>query len=279
MLETFINEAWVKDLDFEQSEKVDKSFISEHYKETESDILYQVPFQKKEAYVYILIEFQSTVNWFMALRVLHYMSSFWLDYAENHPKCPKLPPIFPIVLYSGEEPWMAATQLAHLWEQPNLFTAYQPQFRYFKIIENEYSQTQLLQIGNLVSTLFLAEIQPDIELPKNELLNSFDREEDKQAISLLLNWFKQLVVHGRRSTIDYHELKSVITSKQEAKAMLETAIEQEQQKRFEQGKVKGKTEGGGQKQSVTHQMVVYYLTQLKSFSYSTYPKKAIFIFL
>jgi len=49
LLETFVNEAWVKDLDFEQSEKVDKSFISEHYKETESDILYQVPFQLNRA--------------------------------------------------------------------------------------------------------------------------------------------------------------------------------------------------------------------------------------
>ena len=83
---------------------------------------------------------------------------------------------------------------------------YTPQFRYFKIAENEYSPAQLLQIRNIVSTLFLAETQYDLDLLKTELLNLFNREEDKAAISLLLNWFKQLVVHGRREAIDYEEL-------------------------------------------------------------------------
>ena len=42
LLETFVAEPWVKGLDFSRCETVDKSFISEHYKETESDLLYRV---------------------------------------------------------------------------------------------------------------------------------------------------------------------------------------------------------------------------------------------
>ena len=39
LIETFVKEDWVKDLDFDSCDTVDKSFISEHYKETESDII------------------------------------------------------------------------------------------------------------------------------------------------------------------------------------------------------------------------------------------------
>jgi hypothetical protein len=66
---------------------------------------------ESEAYIYILLEFQSTVTWFMVVRLLHYLSSFWLDYAENQPKQKKLPAVFPILLYSGEEKWTASTDL------------------------------------------------------------------------------------------------------------------------------------------------------------------------
>ena len=97
LLENFVDEAWVKDLDFDQCEKMEKSFISAHYKATESDLLYKVKVRGQEAYIYILLEFQSTVTWFMAVRFMHYLSSFWLDYAENQPKHKKLPTVFPLL--------------------------------------------------------------------------------------------------------------------------------------------------------------------------------------
>jgi len=243
LLECFVAQAWIKDIDFNQCEKLDKSYINPHYKETESDILYKVKFKQQDAYVYILIEFQSSNNPFMALRVLHYMSSIWLDYAENHPSNAKLPPIFPIVLYSGNERWTATTDFKELLEKPDLFEQYAPQFKYFKIAANEYTQTQLLKLSNVVSMLFLAETHQDIELLKEELLSLFDKKEDKHAISLLLNWFKQLMVHGHRKPIDYQALETIYHSKEEARTMLESAIAKERQTFYNKGKSEGKLEG------------------------------------
>lgn len=80
LIETFVNEDWVKDLDFESCEPVDKSFISDHYKETGSDIIYKLKLKEKEVYIFILIEFQSKVERFMALRVLNYITNFYTDY-------------------------------------------------------------------------------------------------------------------------------------------------------------------------------------------------------
>ena len=66
LVETFVDQTWVKDLDFSQCQAVDKSFVSGHYKETECDIVYQVKLKEKPAFVYLLIEFQSTVDRFIA---------------------------------------------------------------------------------------------------------------------------------------------------------------------------------------------------------------------
>ncbi|MDY6992226.1 MAG: DUF4351 domain-containing protein [Pseudomonadota bacterium] len=75
------------------------------------------------------------------------------------------------------------------------------------------------------------------------MLNLFDKEENKQAFSLLFNWFKQLVVHGRRESIDYEALERVYTRKTEVKNMLETAIAQEREKYFAQGEAQGEVQG------------------------------------
>ena len=42
LLETFVNQEWVNQLDFSTCETLDKSFISQHYQETESDLIYHI---------------------------------------------------------------------------------------------------------------------------------------------------------------------------------------------------------------------------------------------
>ena len=101
LLTTFVKEDWVDDLDFGSCQTIDKSFISQHYKETESDLLYKVGLKAREIYIYILIEFQSTVDDFMALRVLNYITNFYMDYLTSNKGVKKLPAVFPIVLYRG----------------------------------------------------------------------------------------------------------------------------------------------------------------------------------
>jgi predicted transposase/invertase (TIGR01784 family) len=242
LIETFVTEEWVKDIDFDQLEKMDKSFISAHYKETESDIIYRVKFNNEDAYIYLLLEFQSTVNWFMALRMLNYISNFYMDYVERDKKIKKLPPIFPLVLYNGDDRWTAATDFSALLEKPDLLKHYTPQLHYFKIAENEYDTDNLLQISNLASTLFLVENKQNIELIKTELLNLFDKQEDKEAISILLNWFKQLSLRGKQSKYDYHAIETIYQTKDEARTMLETTLERYGQDFFVKGKVEGKAE-------------------------------------
>ena len=83
MIETFVKEEWVKELDFDSCQTVDKSFVSDQYKKTESDIIYRLKIKDKEIYIFILIEFQSTVERFMVLRILNYITNFYMDYLQS----------------------------------------------------------------------------------------------------------------------------------------------------------------------------------------------------
>ena len=116
LMETFVTEDWVKDLDFSSCETVDKSFVSDHYKETESDLIYRLKLRDKEVYIFILMEFQSTVDRFMALRLLNYITNFYMDYIGSEEKVNMLPAIFPILLYNGESKWTAPVKLGDLVE-------------------------------------------------------------------------------------------------------------------------------------------------------------------
>ena len=243
LLETFVNQEWVHALDFDKCEPLDKSFISEHYKETESDLIYKVQFHDREVYIYILIEFQSTVDLFMALRVLNYITNFYMDFLVNNSGVNKLPAVFPIVLYNGSAPWTAPVNLSALIEQTPPLGTFALDFQYFLIAENQYSQDALLKIRNIVSTLFLAESHYDLEMLEVELLNLFSLEVDKEAVSLFLNWFRQLAFHGRLESDDYQSLESIYRTEEEVKTMLVTALERERERFFQNGLREGKQEG------------------------------------
>ncbi len=242
LIETFVRQEWVKDLDFTQCETLDKTFIADHYKETESDIIYKVKLKGRDAYVMMLIEFQSTVDRFMVLRVLNYLASFYMDYVQSNEGVTMLPPVFPIVLYNGDRNWTAPLTMREVIDDHTLLGQYAPVFEYFPIVERAYLREDLLKIRNMVSTLFLAEAYYDVEMVKQELISLFQHE-DRQAMSLLVNWFLQLKEHGRITPVHYEELERVYHDAQEVRIMLETALAQERQRWREEGIQKGELIG------------------------------------
>ncbi len=242
LMQSFVPQPWVEKLDFDRAEKVDKSFIDEEYRERESDLIYRIPFGEDELYVYVLLEFQSTVDRLMALRVLNYVIHLYMELTRNQ-HLEKLPPVFPIVLYNGEGRWTAATDIAELIESEPSLGEYGLSFRYFKLAENELSRDALHKIGNIVSTLFLAEARYDLDAMLAELVALFDREEDKRAVSLLINWFRQMALHKRIRPEDYARLEEAYHSSEEVRTMLVTNFEKYEQTVYEKGREEGREEG------------------------------------
>lgn len=243
LLESFVDAPWVAQLDFNSCEKLNKSFISKEYGKRESDLIYKIRWRGQTAYIILLLEFQSTVQRFMAVRIWRYLAEFYTDWIETHSvaRHEKLPPVFPIMLYNGDETWTAPDDLADLIENNELLGEFALQFKYLKIVENEFSPDHLLKIGNIVSTLFLAETCYDYEQLTHELLRLF-KYEDRAAISLFINWFKQLSLRNRIDPHDYQQYEQLYRNEQEV-GMLITALRRERETLYQQGIEKGIEQG------------------------------------
>jgi hypothetical protein len=162
---------------------------------------------------------------FMVVRVLNYITSFYLDYAATQERVARLPAVFPIVLYNGERRWTAPQEIAEIIETQPDMGDFALHFKYLLVDENAYSRERLLAIRNIVSTLFLAEAHYDIHLLEAELLSLYEQESDKQAVSLFLNWFHQLAVYGKVSPADYATLDHVYRTTEEVRSMLVATLE------------------------------------------------------
>ena len=110
-------------------------------------------------------------------------------------------------------------------------------------MEYEYGKDELLAIRNLVSTLFLTEAHYERELVLKELLTIFQQEEDRQAASLLMNWYRQLIAHGRLPSTDDDAFDRVYHTLEEVNSMLVTALEKEREQFRAEGRQEGEKRG------------------------------------
>ena len=250
LVRTFVEEDWVERLDFARAERVDKSFVSEHYKETEADIIYRVPLKavldaakaERVVYFYLLIEFQSTVDRFMAARVGHYLLSFWLDYRAAEVGVKLLPQIFPIVLYNGSDRWTAPTVLSGLVEKTLDLGGHGVEVRYFPIIVNAYSLERLLAEANAATTLFIAEAHYNPPLIVERLLELYDQG-DTQAASLLANWLRQLRNNKRVTAEEIMFLEREYRSREELKMLIFESMRKADEETRRQAEAEGMVQG------------------------------------
>lgn len=63
----------VAQLDLDQLEQVPASFVDRNLSWRHSDLLFTVPFNGRDAFIYVLIEHQSSTDRWMPFRMLHYM--------------------------------------------------------------------------------------------------------------------------------------------------------------------------------------------------------------
>lgn len=243
LFETFVEEEWVPRLDFDRAERLDKSFVSEHYKDTEADIIYKVPIRNTEKVMYLclLIEFQSTVPRFMILRSWQYKCNFYMDFVLSNKNVRELmlPAMFALVLYNGDDKWTAPDNIDQLIETEVDLGQYALHFEHLVIAENAYGKEWLAKIDNIIATLFLAEAHYDLPLILEKLLALYDTEPDRQALMLFINWFRQLAAHGRLKSADFAQIEEQDLTREEVKSMLVKALERERELIFDSGKKEG----------------------------------------
>ena len=106
LLVGFLNEEWIKDLDFTTLVRLNQEYTTEELRERESDIVWKIQWKNQPLYILLLLEFQSSIDHFMAVRVLSYLCLLYLDIIkadENVKKSGRLPPVLPFVLYGMDQ--------------------------------------------------------------------------------------------------------------------------------------------------------------------------------
>ena len=101
LLTFFVKEGFVEDLDLSSLRRVDTSFVTEDFREKESDIIYTVKFLDQDLYIFLLLEFQSTVDKTMPIRFVRYITELYESYQGTNASG-KFPAVFPILLYNGD---------------------------------------------------------------------------------------------------------------------------------------------------------------------------------
>jgi hypothetical protein len=159
LIRGFVHEDWVAGLDFSALQR-----------EREDDVIWRLRIIRdgRESwlylYLYLILEFQSTVDRFMAVRLLTYIGLLYEDLCKSGEIGPHdpLPAVFPIVLYNGSEPWTGKTELADLIDPrlPPQLRRRQPQIWYLLLEERRYAEADLAGLPNAAAALFRLENAP-----------------------------------------------------------------------------------------------------------------------
>lgn len=255
LLRSFVKQGWVEQIDETNVIKVDKSYILQDFADKEADLVYRVNVKEQEVIFYVLLEMQSSVDFQMPFRLLLYMVEIWRDILKNTDKNEaarkdfRLPVIVPIVLYNGKQEWTAARTYKEILNAYELFSDHVLDFSYILLDVNRYTEEELLQVSNVIGTVFLLDQHIDDERLRTRLgklvytLKYLTPEEFQLFRSWLIHIFVERVPYEIRE-----ETRKVIeqTKEGEVETMmhnLERTLDDMIEKAEARGKDKGRTEG------------------------------------
>jgi hypothetical protein len=156
----FVPDEWLHGLDYSTLERVPGSYVTEDFSNRADDIVWRVKVGGEWVYLYLLIEFQSSVDKYMALRMMVYGGLLYQDLIKRGEVLAdgRLPPVLPIVLYNGSQRWSAVTDVFDLIPAvPGLVEQFKPRLKYLLIDENAWSDSELASLKNLVAAVFRIE--------------------------------------------------------------------------------------------------------------------------
>jgi hypothetical protein len=202
LLRGFVRESWIEDLDFGSLEQVNESFTSDDLQQRYGDMVWRLRWQGEEEgwfYVYLLLEFQSTPDPFMAVRLLGYIALLLAGLVRSGvaTSARGLPAVLPLVLYNGKRPWGAPRDLSSLFRSvPPGAMRYLPQLTYLLVDESRLGPEEVALSGNRVATLFRLEASTPEDLPAlaAELAALLPRKNEDPELRRVLNrWLLRLL--------------------------------------------------------------------------------------
>ncbi len=247
LVREFVAEPWVEKLDFSTLKRVNASYVSEKLRKREGDLLWKLRRRDdgRPVYVYILIEHQSKVDRFMALRLMTYLSLLYQDLVKEGELTPegRLPLVIPLVLYNGEGKWWAPLDLAELIERVDAASeVYVPRLRYRVIDEGHYDLGDLARRESVVAQVFWLEKSPSpdaLAQSQKRLMPLLSGPDDEPLRRAMLGWVDEALGPRRRR----RKLPAGSLELEEFGIMLAKRVEEWSQQIREESRIEALKEG------------------------------------
>ena len=181
----------VEAMHMDSLEKMSAEYVGDDFRRRHGDTVWRVRAEGAEggwAYVLVLVEFQSSTDPTMALRVNEYTVMLYRDLLRAKAVKPgQLPPVLPIVLYNGESPWSAALDVRDLIvETGPTLAAYQPSQRCLLLDERHVEADDVGELTSAVVRLEQSSTAEDlfaVEQMLAKLLVGPDHRELRRAFA------------------------------------------------------------------------------------------------
>ena len=236
LLRDLVPEDFVNDLDFSTLEQCSGSYVTDDLRDRHDDIIWRLRWRDSWMYLYLLLEFQSTIDPWMAVRILAYTALLWQDLIKSGTvrDGESLPPVLPIVIYNGRKPWTAAQDVAELLPPiRGPLRRYQPRQSYFLLDEGRVPE-DLLHTGGLAAQLVRLERADSLEALRpivRELVAQLQNAKYRHLRRMLSVWLGRVVFKRAGITTDVPEFHDL----QEIDAMLEERAAQWKDEYIRQG--------------------------------------------
>jgi hypothetical protein len=194
---------WVDQLDFSTLEKASSLFISEELLGREDDVIWRVRFKGRGwLYIFLILEFQSAPDRWMALRIAVYQGLLWQDLIKQKiiKASDRLPPVVPVVLYNGEPTWDAPLELEELILPIEGLAAFRPKSRYLLLDEQRLALDEAESTRNLAAMLFRLEqsrTPKDIKVVVARLAEWLTEPEQASLRRAFLSWLRGALIPAR----------------------------------------------------------------------------------
>ena len=233
-----INKTLNTQLEVQDIEKYNSSFINKVFQNREADIVYKI----KDRSIFILIEHQTKVDYLMPYRILEYEvaimeSAIDLDKIKN--KESKIPLVIPIVLYTGNKKWNAKK---YLEENQEKIEGIENGLGNYNLIDiNEMTEKELLEDNSFISKMMLIEKSKNTEniVEILEKIVKITKEEDKETLRRIIS----IILEEKIGITKAKELIEKMEGDEGNMLAVVDMIRRENQMYIEIGKKEGKIEG------------------------------------
>lgn len=239
----FIPDGWLQGLDFSTLECVPGHYVSDDLRQRANDMVWRVRADDEWLYLYLMMEFQSTVDHGMPVRIMSYLGLLYQSLIRKEYVKPRrgIPPVLPIVLYNGEGPWDAPTDIAAMLpDVPGLVGEYLPKLKYLLLDSGRIGKEQLRAMRNPVAVLMQLE-EAETQQEVGELIDKLADivKGDEELKRIFLNVLPGLI--GRRSgnTLEVPVVNDLV----EMKMKLSQSFKVWAHEYIQQGRIEGEQKG------------------------------------